>query len=191
MFDDIEKVDKSELIEYIHLLESELEDANKTIEEKNKELLNTKAKIISQDITLASYKDKVGIPLIIEGEEKDIYEGEQKDFLLELISNKMDTCDKYSRSYKICESILNSNHKIGLREKIRLSIAKVFKNFEGMSSDKVSELNKARINVTDDSKHYRLSYNNDDRYSVHVSHSTSNARRCGMNVISDMERIMF
>ena len=62
---------------------------------------------------------------------------------------------------------------------------------EGMSSDKISELNKAGINVSDDSKHYKLSYNNDDRYSVHVSHSTSNARRCGMNVISDMERIMF
>lgn len=191
MFDNIESVDKSELIEYIKLLESELDNANNLIDKKNKELLNTKAKIISQDITLASYKDKVGIPLIVEGDERDIYDGEQKDFILDLIKDKMDISDKFSRSYKICESILNVNHKNGLREKIKSSISKLFKNFEGMSSDKISELNKLGISVSDCSKHYKLYYTNDDRYSVHVSHTTSNARRCGMNAASDIDRIMF
>lgn len=184
-------MNREELIEYIQLLENELNEKNKTIDIKNKELLNSRAKIISQDITLESYKDKVGIPLIIEGEEKDLYEGEQKDFLIELIENKRDTSDKFSRSYRICESLLSVNHKRGIRDKMKDLIFRIFKNFEGMSSDKISELNKIGLKLSNDSKHFELSFLNDDRYSIHISHTTSNPKRCGLNVISDSNKTMF
>lgn len=200
---------KEELLEYIGILEEDLnkekekrrteaeeysaleDEYEKMVQDLNKELLNAKGKIISQEITLASYKDKIGIPIIVEGKERDLYKGEQKDFVLNLISSQIHNYDKFTRSYRICEDILESNHKIGEKEKIIETIQSVLKNYNGMTKDIISKLNSVGISVIDDSKgHYKLLFGDDDRYVVSLSHSPSDSR-CGLNAISDINKIMF
>ena len=204
-----DNMSRDELLEYIEILQddllkekekrkteaeeySALEDEYETIiKDLNKELLNAKGKIISQEITLASYKDKVGVPIIVEGEERDLYKGEQRDFILNLISSQINNYDKYTRSYRICEDILDTNHKSGEREKIIKVIQSILKNYSGMTKDSISKLNSVGISVVDDTKgHYKLSFNGDDRYIVSISHSPSDSR-CGLNAITDINRVMF
>lgn len=198
-----------ELIEYIKILDSELieekekrrteaeeysaleKEYEQMIEDLNKELLNAKGKIISQDITLASYKDKVGIPIIVEGKERDLYKGELKDFVLSVIESQIHNYDKYTRSYKICEDILESNHKAKEKEKILEVVQSALKGYNGMTKDVITKLNSVGISVIDDSKgHYKLLFGNDDRYIVSISHSPSDPR-CGLNAISDINKMMF
>lgn len=205
----LDNMSREELIEYIELLENDLnvekekrkkeaeeysaleDEYENIVQDLNKELLNAKGKIISQEITLASYKDKIGIPIIIEGDEHDLYKGEQRDFIINLISSQINNYEKYTRSYRICEAILEANHKINEREKILEIIQSVLKNYSGMTKDSISKLNSIGISVVDDTKgHYKLSFNGDDRYVVSVSHSPSDSR-CGLNAITDINRIMF
>lgn len=200
---------KEELLEYIDILETDLDkerekrrieaeeysaledEYENIVQELNKELLNAKGKIISQEITLASYKDKVGVPIIVEGEEKDLYKGEQKDFILNLVENAIHNYSKFTRSYRICEDILNSNKKIGEKEKILEVIQNVLKNYNGMTKDTISKLNSVGISVIDDAKgHYKLLFGQDDRYVVSISHSPSDSR-CGLNAITDINKVMF
>lgn len=200
---------KEELLEYIDILETDLDkerekrrieaeeysaledEYENIVQELNKELLNAKGKIISQEITLASYKDKVGVPIIVEGEEKDLYKGEQKDFILNLVENVIHNYSKFTRSYRICEDILHSNKKIGEKEKILEVIQNVLKNYNGMTKDTISKLNSVGISVIDDAKgHYKLLFGQDDRYVVSISHSPSDSR-CGLNAITDINKVMF
>lgn len=200
---------KEELLEYIDILETDLDrerekrrieaeeysaledEYESIVQELNKELLNAKGKIISQEITLASYKDKVGVPIIVEGEEKDLYKGEQKDFILNLVENAIHNYSKFTRSYRICEDILHSNKKIGEKEKILEVIQNVLKNYNGMTKDIISKLNSVGISVIDDAKgHYKLLFGQDDRYVVSISHSPSDSR-CGLNAITDINKVMF
>lgn len=200
---------KEELLEYIDILETDLDrerekrrieaeeysaledEYENIVQELNKELLNAKGKIISQEITLASYKDKVGVPIIVEGEEKDLYKGEQKDFILNLVENAIHNYSKFTRSYRICEDILYSNKKIGEKEKILEVIQNVLKNYNGMTKDTISKLNSIGISVIDDAKgHYKLLFGQDDRYVVSISHSPSDSR-CGLNAITDINKVMF
>lgn len=199
---DISSFSKEELLEYIEILENEKKkeaevysalesEYENTIDKLNKELLNARGKIISQDITLASYKEKIGVPLIVEGEEIDLYEGEQKDFIINIIKNYMNGLEVYSRSYKICESILNANHKVGTREEIQKVIYQALKGYNGMDKEIISLLNSIGVSVVDDnSGHYRLVFFSDDRYSIYISHSPSEPK-CGLNAITDINRLIF
>lgn len=180
-----------ELKEYINLLESELAESKTQIERLNTDLLKAKGKIMSQDITLASYKDKVGIPLIVEGKEKDLYKSEQKDLIIEIIESYMSTLNKFSRNYKICESILNANSKTGTKDNMKEGLYQIFKNYTGMTKDILSSLSKLGFSVDNDGTgHWRIKLADDERYTISVSRTPSD-QRSGLNALSDMNKLFF
>ena len=60
-----------------------------------------------------------------------------------------------------------------------------------MDKETLYLLNSIGMTVTDDNKgHYKLSFNNDDRYVVTISHTPSEFK-CGLNAIADINRILF
>lgn len=203
-------MNKEELIEYINIIEDDLNEKDKSIQklekdckeieklyeeminEKNQELVRLKGKVISQDITLRSYKDKVGIPLIIEGVEKDLYDGEQKDFILSLIEKAYDESDNYSRKNSICKSILNSNKENGKRKYIIEELSRIFKSYNGINSSLISELNKLGFEVVDNTggQHYKFTYKNDSRYSISISRTPSDFKKCGLNALTDINKTL-
>ena len=153
---------KKELMDYIELLEEEtkilknkieheaseyksLEKSYEEIlEEKNKEILSLKGKIISQDITLNSYKDKNGHPLIVKGEEPELYPGEQKDLIISLIE-KYRGCDELTRRYHVCDSLLKANKKVGTRDIMQENISSALKDFTCMDKETTRLLEDANI----------------------------------------------
>lgn len=153
-------------------------------------LANAKGKIISQSITLESYKNKIGVPIIVEGKEKDLYKGEQKDFILQLIRNAMNDKDKYTRSYEICKSLLSANNETGTRQYIKNESSKIFRNYSGFNATVISKLEDLGFRIISEKGHYKLILGNDDRHSVSISHSPSDIKS-GLNIISDINKIFF
>lgn len=203
------KMSHEELLEYVKLLEEELEEEKRLrtqeahdyesleseyeriIREKDQELIKAKGKIISQDITLASYKDKVGVPLIVEGAERDLYKGEQKDFILSLIANTLQNYGKTTRTRAICESLLEANHFVGNRERIQRTISDTLRNYTGMTNSVISELNSIGLEVEKDGKnHYAVRFNGDTRYTYNIA-ATPSDPRCGVNSIADINKLFF
>lgn len=197
-----------EMQEYIKLLEADLAkekaareeeqnmykeletDYEHTIDSLRRELANANGKIISQNIILESYKDKVGTPVIVEGAESDLYKGEQKDFIIELIRRAMGASPKYTRNYRICESLLGANVEVGERARIKDTIANILKSYSGMTNDTISALNDIGIKVIDCKNHFKLVLAGDERYIVSISHSPSDVK-CGLNATSDINRCFF
>lgn len=168
-------------------LEKEYESIIKNLEQ---ELIQAKGKIISQKITIESFKDKLGIPIIIEGCEHDLYKGEQRDLVIGLLRNAMNNSPKYTRTYKICESLLGSNIEVGERAKIKDSIYDILKSYSGMDNDTISALSELGIKVIQGRTHYKLLLSGDERYSVSIS-TTPSDNKCGLNTISDINKLFF
>lgn len=202
------KIDeKTELIEYIELLEEENKSLKETIEkeaqqytqlerayeeildEKKQEILNLRGKIISQNITLNSYKDKNGNPLIIMGEEQDIYDGEQKDFILSLIEAAMPD-DQYCRRYRICRSILQSNKKSGNRDKMQDNIYNALKDFKLMDKETLRLLEESNLKLISGRTHHKITLNGDPRYRVAFSKTPSDVRT-GLNAVAQINKTFF
>lgn len=200
---------KQELLDYVKLLEEELEEERRLrtqeahdyesleneyeriIREKDQELIKAKGKIISQEITLASYKDKVGVPLIVEGQERDLYKGEQKDFIISLITATMQNFGKTTRTRAICESLLEANRATGNREHVQQTIANTLRNYAGMTNSVISELNSVGLDVEKDGKnHYAIRFNGDTRYTYNIA-ATPSDPRCGVNSIADINKLFF
>lgn len=175
--------------EIYEALESEYEQEIKSL---HKELNTTKGKMMSQQIILESYKAKVGTPLIIEGKEPDLYAGEQKDFVLELITTALNNADLNSRSKTICESILKANPEFGRRRKMKEALAFILKKYDGKDiSGTVAKLAEAGISAEETKNcHIRITLNKDSRYIVMLSGTPSDFR-CGMNALTDIHRVFF
>lgn len=203
----VKKMLKKELIEYIELLEEEiiqLKDKLKEeselydhlekyyeeiVEEKNKEILSLKAKIISKDITLNSYKDKNGHPLIVKGSEKELYAGEQKDLILHLLEQYRGD-NPNVRRYHVCDSILKANKKVGTRDIMQKNISSALRCFSCMDKETIRLLEEANIKIISSKNHHKLSLNGDSRYRVSISKTPSDART-GPNCISECNRHFF
>ena len=201
------EMNKKELKEYVELLEEEnkslrdkidreamqYQSLEKTyeeiLEEKNREILSLKSKIISQGITLNSYKDKNGHPLIVRGEEDDLYLGEQKDLILSLIE-QYKGCDKMTRRYHICDSLLKANKKVGTRDIMQSNISSALKDFTCMDNETTRLLETSSIKIIGGITHYKLTLNGDPRYRVPISKTPSD-NRTGLNAISECNRHFF
>ena len=198
---------KKELMDYIELLEEETENLKNKIEqeaseyksleksyeeileEKNKEILSLKGKIISQDITLNSYKDKNGHPLIVKGEEPELYPGEQKDLIISLIE-KYRGCDELTRRYHVCDSLLKANKKVGTRDIMQENIFSALKDFTCMDKETTRLLEDANIKIISGRTHHKLTLNGDPRYRVSLSKTPSDVRT-GLNAITECNRHFF
>ena len=200
---------KSELLEYIELLEQELENERQARHEDldmysrmedeykdeikglNNEILKLRGKVMSQDITMASYKDKAGIPILIEGEEKDLYRGEQKDYLLNIIKQRIAGMSKYTRGYDILKSIIDANPEVGTRCRMQEAIATSLKNFSRFNQEVRDGLESAgMVDNGNTTAHYNFNLCGDNRYRVSISKTPSD-NRAGYNTISDINRICF
>lgn len=198
---------KKELVEYVELLEEENKNLSEKLQqeaqiyqsleksyeeildEKNREILSLKGKIISQDITLNSYKDKNGHPLIVKGEEKELYPGEQKDLILYLIEQYQGH-DQMTRRYHICNSLLKANAKVGTRDIMQDNIKSALKDFTFMDKETTRLLEEANIKIISGRTHHKLTLNGDPRYRVSLSKTPSDIRT-GPNAITECNRHFF
>lgn len=184
-----EKKAREEDKKFYEAMEAEYD---KELKQLHKELNATKGKMLSQQIILESYKAKVGTPLIVEGKEQDLYPGEQKDLILELLNVALNNSDKTTRTHTICESILKANQEIGRRRKIKESIALILKKYDGKDTvGTIDRINESGLSAERaKSNHILITLNNDSRYLVTLS-STPSDYRCGMNALADIHRVFF
>ena len=199
----IRKLTKQQLLEYISQLEEALVEERKLhkedndiyenmiaeteskVQQLNMQVLELKGKLISKDITLNSYKDKVGNPIISEGEEKDKYPGEQKDFVLSLIEKHMKSVPVFTRAHSICKSLLEANPAVGYRRSIIDTILNTFKNRNFLDDRAVNTLKDIGICCRRTNTHWKLTFDGDDRYFVSVSGTPSDKRNF-LNSASDL-----
>jgi hypothetical protein len=194
--------------EQLHLKNVELLKSKEMVEEENnnlyeefgnqlKKMEDTNARLNNEIQKLTAevqglrmkFSDKAQVPVIVAGEEKDFYEGEIKEIILEILEEYKKNCRDGSRRQHVIEDILQCNEYLHLPEKRREILKKVLKGYRTLNGSLKSELEALGIQITSDGKHYKWSYFGDNRYVVTVS-KTSSDGRAGMNMSATMEKLM-
>lgn len=196
------------LNEQLHLKNMELIKSKETIEEENdylyeefgdqlKKMEETNAKQNNEIQRLTAevqglrmkFSDKTQVPIIVAGEEKDFYEGEIKEIVLEILEEYKKSCHEGSRRLHVIDDILQCNEYKHLPEKKREILKKALKGYRSLSGSLKNELEALGIEITSDGKHYKWSYFGDNRYVVTAAKTSSDARS-GMNLSAIMEKLM-
>ena len=135
------------------------------------------------------FSDRSQVPVIVAGEEKDLYEGEIKEIILEILEEYKKNCHEESRRQHVIDDILQYNEYKHLPEKKRGILKKALKGYRSLNGSLKNELEALGIEITSDGKHYKWSYFGDSRYVVTAAKTSSDARS-GMNLSAIMEKLM-
>ena len=137
--------------------------ANEALQFENQGL---KAKLDSSD----------AVPILYMGDEYEFYQGEIKDLILSVLSDSLSGIPQKSRRMDIVKDIIGSN------DYQKLSVAKaekvkcLLKNYDGMSGRLRQALKDLGFEITEEGKHYKITYFGDGRYQTVFAKTPSDGR---------------
>ena len=129
------------------------------------------------------------VPVLNMGDENELYTGEIKDLLLAVLSEAKKNMTEDMRRYDVLKDIILSNDYQHLSEDRAEQLKRLLKNYDGMTPRLRSELERLGFMITDDGKHYKLTYYGDGRYQTAFSKTPSDVRS-GKNGAQEILRRM-
>ena len=159
--------------------------------EANIEGLNKKIDALTQENQgLHTKLDNMSeIPLLFFGEEEELYEGEIKDIILDVLAEYVKRNNNKKRRMDIIQDILNINDFNDIQAEKHLKIKKILKGYTNMPNTMRRELEEFGYTIASDGKHYKLTYYDDSRY-VATMAKTSSDGRAGDNLASEIIKLM-
>lgn len=151
---------------------------------ENEELKRKLAK--KQDIL--DTQDDVSVLSI--GSEKEKYDGETHAMVLSAIRHELKNCDRDTRRHDVLESVLKKN--INDNDPISDKLAEIKRITKGyrIASEMKPGLIKQGFQYTEDGRHPKIQYPNDDRYIITAASTTSDTR-AGENLYALIKKKFF
>ncbi len=129
------------------------------------------------------------MPIVYQGEEEDFYPDEIKDMILGALDEVRTNSEATTRRADILDDILHSNEYKHLSEQRKQRVKAMFKGYKNVSSAMKQELMDLGMTISDDGKHYKLTYRDDPRYMVTIGKTPSD-NRAGNNNAALINKIM-
>lgn len=128
-----------------------------------------------------------GVAILIQGEEVEYYPGELKELVYEILNKRLAQLagEKNRREKHLLEDILEANPINGERERRRKLIKEALQGYQTLSTTINRKLEEIGFKLKSGNKHYKLIYNNDERYTFTMS-KTGSDNRGGNNLVSDI-----
>lgn len=166
-----------------------LEDKKKNLQ-KNIDDLNNQILILeNQNEELGSYIKQQGYyPLILKGNEKEFYKGEQRDLLLYLLKEELKN-NHNQKQQQIIHTILEQNPSVGNLNKYLTDIFNLLVN-EGLSKKSIDTLSRYGIILSHTGKHPTTTFFNDSRYTMTFS-STPSDLNVGRQYYRQIRKLFF
>lgn len=124
----------------------------------------------------ARYADITASPVIYLGDEEDFYQGEIRDMILSTLEEALSATENGTRKSDVLQDILDNNPCDHLSEGRRQKVKNLFKGYKNLTGAMRQELQRLGIEITEDGKHYNLTYRGDPRYMVTVGKTPSDNR---------------
>jgi len=125
-------------------------------------------------------------PLLYYGEEIECYTDEIKEMVCAAIDNSLKTATKTNtRRYDVLSDIIRSNPVTCPVSDKKEKIKQMLKTYDGMSKTLRQELNDFGYTITEEGKHYKLTFFEDNRYATCLSKTPSDHRE-GKNAASEI-----
>jgi len=130
------------------------------------------------------------IPILYMGDEFEFYPGEIKDLLLLVLSESVSGTQERTRRSDIIKDIIRSNDYQQTSVKRAEEVKKQLKSYDGMTGPLRQSLEDMGFVITEDGKHYKLTYYGDARYQVIFSKTPSD-HRTGKNTFQKLNKLVF
>ena len=174
---------ENELTKFIETFDSD----NQNLKRRNDEL-TCENNFLQQQ--LFKQNDAQDNPLLFEGGEEDFYPDEIREMVLDAVWEKFNNTKAGSRRCDVYKGILERNHYRKLTKQRADEIKKLLNDYRTMGAPLRSTLKDLGFTITEDGKHYRLTYYGDERYKTTLSKTGSDFRE-GKNQAAHIIKTMF
>lgn len=116
------------------------------------------------------------IPILYMGDELEFYPGEVKDLILTTLSDALQTITPKSRRADVVTDIIQNNDYQKLSESKAAEVKRLLKDYNGMSARLRQAMKDLGFEITEEGKHYKLTYYGDDRYQATFAKTPSDFR---------------
>ena len=166
-----------------------LEDKKKNLQKNIDDLNNQILMLENQNEELGIYIKQQGYyPLILKGNEKEFYKGEQRDLLLYLLKEELKN-NHNQKQQQIIHTILEQNPPVGNRNRYLTDIFNLLVN-EGLSKKSIDTLSRYGIILNHTGKHPTTTFFNDSRYTMTFS-STPSDLNVGRQYYRQIRKLFF
>lgn len=178
-------LENSSIEQQVLALEDKKKNLQKNIDDLNNQILMLK----NQNEELGSYIKQQGYyPLILKGNEKEFYKGEQRDLLLYLLKEELKN-NHNQKQQQIIHTILEQNPPVGNRNRYLTDIFNLLVN-EGLSKKSIDTLSRYGIILNHTGKHPTTTFFNDSRYTMTFS-STPSDLNVGRQYYRQIRKLFF
>ena len=147
-------------------LQNQVEELTRVNEVLQFENQGLKAKIDSSN----------AVPVLFMGDEFEFYQGEIKDLLLAVLTEALKATAQKSRRADIIRDIIRNNDYQKLSMTKAEELKKLLKSYDGMSGRTRQALKDLGFEITEEGKHYKITYYGDGRYQTTYSKTPSDGR---------------
>ena len=169
---------------------NEFDEDLKKMQQKLEELTRTNETLmIENSVMRAKMNSTEALPILYQGNEEDFYPDEIQDMILSILEEAFSNTEIKMRRADILSDIIENNKYQHLSEKRKQKVKAIFKGYKNLSGAIIQEWMELGITISEDGKHYKLTYNNDPRYMVTVGKTPSD-NRAGNNNAALINKIM-
>ena len=172
------------------------DEANKLLEEFDEEnrILREKIEALSRENTRMYYENeglnaKINrvdtLPVLVFGNEKDLYTGEIKELVLRTLEESLIRCHEGSRRKDVLTDLIANNDYKHDAEKRAEKIDTLLVGYRNMDGKTQHELESIGFAITDSNVHYKIVYRGDPRYCRTLPKTGSDGSRGGKNAAAD------
>lgn len=162
----------------------------KKMQRKMEELMKANEALMLENSVLRTKLNVTeSMPIVYQGDEEEFYPDEIRDMVLGALEETLANTETAARRADILEDILENNRYQHLGEKRKQKVKAMFKGYKNLSSVLRQELTELGITVSEDGKHYKLTYHGDARYMVTIS-KTASDNRAGNNIAATINKVM-
>jgi hypothetical protein len=183
VFSDLRSQGSQDVDAYIRAFDAELAAARQELSDAEREIDRLRNK---PSINLPA-SDRSPVYAIGEVE---LYQGEFESIVLDELSKALNSVQSDSRRQHILEAAISSSaNRAAARDKKNV-LKTVLRDYSSMGSSERRGLEALGFVITDEGKHYKLTFYGDDRYTFSLPKSGSD-HRGGLNAASDIGKRLF
>lgn len=176
------------------LYQAELENLHTESDGLRKQIYVLQQKLNIRESEIKSIKAATNLPILVLGDEQDLYTDEQRDLVIEILEQAFRNSIAGSRKYDVLKSILKANPETGVRRSLKAKLASWFHSLRGWNSastEQKKEFLDMGFNLISKKNHVKFVFKGDNRYPIVLACTPTDITRNSMNSLSDIVKKIF
>lgn len=190
-FDDEEARIRAQAQEEANKMIESFDDDTERLQKQIQDLMRANENLSYENQGLRAKLDASGnFPVLFSGDEREAFPGEIKDIVLSTLKDALPNLQEISRRKDVITQIIQANQYQHLCEKKSSELKRLLNSYTGMTKPLRQELENLGFRISEDGKHYKLTYLGNDRYQSVIAKTPSD-NRAGKNNVARIAKLVW